>query len=182
MLASLVLPIIISGVVLFFLSFISWMILHLHKDDWRKLPGNSEDAFLNLLNSSNIPEASYMLPGVSQPSEANSPEFQKKVSENKAMLMTVMPKINMGKNLLFTMIYFLVVSFVIGYLTSIAYKPGESFLNVFRFVFTAAFAILFAAIVQHSIWFRNRILGHLMECVVYAAVTAAIFAAMWPKA
>jgi hypothetical protein len=52
---------------------------------------------------------------------------------------------------------------------------------VFRFVFAGAFAIFLAAIVQHSIWFRMRITGHVIESVAYAAITGAIFAGMWPS-
>ena len=37
MLTSLVWPIVISTVVLFFASFLSWMVLQLHKQDWKKL-------------------------------------------------------------------------------------------------------------------------------------------------
>ena len=39
-----------------------------------------------------------------------------------------------------------------------------------------------AAMVQHAIWFHNRIVGHIIESLVYAAISGAIFAAMWPKA
>ena len=39
-----------------------------------------------------------------------------------------------------------------------------------------------AAIVQHSIWFKNRISGHVIESIVYALVAGAIFGATWPGA
>ncbi len=39
-----------------------------------------------------------------------------------------------------------------------------------------------AALVQHAIWFRCRIVGHIVESVLYAAITASLFGAMWPKA
>ena len=37
MLVSLWLPIVLSAVALFFASFLSWMVLQLHKQDWKKL-------------------------------------------------------------------------------------------------------------------------------------------------
>jgi hypothetical protein len=49
-------------------------------------------------------------------------------------------------------------------------------------VFLAAFMTFLAAMVQHAIWFRPRIVGHVIESVAYAALTAAIFAALWPAA
>jgi hypothetical protein len=88
----------------------------------------------------------------------------------------------MGANLGLTLLYFLTVSFVLAYLATIAFPPGTSFLPVFRFVCTAALAIFLAAIVQHAIWFRMRILGHLIESVAYALITGAIFAVLWPGA
>jgi len=39
-----------------------------------------------------------------------------------------------------------------------------------------------AAIVQHAIWFHCRIVGHVIESVLYAVIVAAIFGAMWPAA
>ncbi len=53
---------------------------------------------------------------------------------------------------------------------------------VFRFVATAGFMTFLAAIVQHAIWFHNRIVGHVIESIAYAAITGAIFGAMWPGA
>jgi len=38
-----------------------------------------------------------------------------------------------------------------------------------------------AAMVQHAIWFLNRIVGHIIEAIASAAISGAILAAMWPK-
>jgi len=37
------------------------------------------------------------------------------------------------------------------------------------------------AIVALSIWFRSRIVGHVIESIAYAAIVGAIFAGLWPK-
>lgn len=55
-------------------------------------------------------------------------------------------------------------------------------MTVFRFVATAGLMTFLAAIVQHAIWFHNRIVGHIIESVLYAAIVAGIFGAMWPAA
>jgi hypothetical protein len=86
----------------------------------------------------------------------------------------------MPRNLALTFLYFLAVSFCLAYLATLALTPGAEFMKVFRFVSTAAFMTFLAAIVQHSIWFRCRIVGHVLESIAYAAITGAIFAAMWP--
>jgi hypothetical protein len=96
--------------------------------------------------------------------------------------MTVYPTISMGKNLGLTFAYFLVCSFCIGYLTTMACEPGAEFMDVFRFVATAGLMTYLAAIIQHSIWFHNRIIGHVIESLAYAIITAVIFASLWPAA
>jgi hypothetical protein len=42
-------------------------------------------------------------------------------------------------------------------------------------------AALLSGIVQHSIWFRCRITGHVIESIAFAAILGCIFAALWPK-
>ena len=44
MLTQLILPIVLSTVALFFASFLSWMVLQLHKQDWSPLA--KEDEFM----------------------------------------------------------------------------------------------------------------------------------------
>jgi hypothetical protein len=178
MLLSLALPIVLSAVALFFASFLSWMVLQLHKDDWKKI--EDEDKFLGGVAGCNLPEGSYMFPGCKSQADTKSEEYRRKYDAGPRGVMTILPKVNMGKNLGMTMAYFLVVSFLLAYLGTIALKPGDGFLQVFRFISTAAFMTFLAAMVQHAIWFRPRIVGHVIESVAYTAITGAIFAAMWP--
>jgi hypothetical protein len=178
MLVSLVWPILISTVVLFFASFLSWMVLGLHKKDWGKLP--KEDELMAAVKKCDPPVGSYMFPNCETAAERQSEAFQAKYMAGPRGVMTVLAPVNMGQNLGLTIVYFLVVSIGLAYLASIAFKPGADFLNVFRFVFTAGLMTFLAAIVAHAIWFRPRIVGQVIESVAYAALTAAIFAAMWP--
>jgi FtsH-binding integral membrane protein len=178
-LASLLVPIVLSAVVLFFASFLSWMILQLHKDDWRRL--DREDEFLAAVRPFNLPEGSYMFPRPVTQADMKTEAFQAKYKAGPRGVMTILPPVNMGVNLAMTMAYFLVVSLILGYLASVAFPtPGASFLNVFRFVFTAGLLGFLASVVQHSIWFRNRIVGHVFESILYAAIVGVIFASMWP--
>jgi hypothetical protein len=178
MLLSLALPIVLSGVALFFASFLSWMVFQLHKHDWKKL--DDEDKFLAGAAGCNLPEGSYMFPGHRSQEEMKSEVYQRKYNAGPRGVMTILPKVNMGQNLGLTVAYFLVVSFLLAYLGTMALPAGSGFLEVFRFISTAAFMTFLAAIVQHAIWFRPRIIGHVIESVAYAAITGAIFAAMWP--
>jgi hypothetical protein len=173
------LPIVLSAVALFFASFLSWMVLQLHKQDWVKLPGEAE--FLNAARELKVPPGNYMFPACQTAVERQSPEFQKKWEEGPRGVMTVFPITSMGQNLALTFLYFLVVSFCIGYLATIGVPRGAAFLPVFRFVSTAGLLTFLPAIVAHSIWFRIRIVGHIIESIAYAAIIGAIFAALWPS-
>ena len=178
-LQQLALPIIISSVVLFFASFLSWMVIQLHRKDWRKL--DREDQFLSATNLLNIAPGNYMFPNCTNSAEMNSEEYKKKWQTGPRGTMTISPpKMEMGKNLALTFVYFLVVNFCIAYLAEMAIKPGADFMFVFRFVSTAALLAYLPAIVAHSIWFRVRITGHIIESVAYALIVGVIFAALWP--
>jgi hypothetical protein len=179
-LLSLMLPIALSAVALFFASFLSWMVLQLHKNDWRKI--EKEEEFMAGAAKCNIPVGNYMFPRPASHTEMKSEPFKQKYEAGPRGVMTILPKTNMGQNLGLTIVYFLVVSILLGYLGTMALPKGSDFLLVFRFIFTAAFMTFLAAMVQHAIWFRPRIVGHIIESVGYAAITGAIFAALWPAA
>jgi hypothetical protein len=74
MLLALALPIILSGVALFFASFLSWMVLQLHKKDWVKL--EKEDEFMVATGNCNIPVGSYIFPAANSPAEMQTETFK----------------------------------------------------------------------------------------------------------
>lgn len=178
MLVSLILPILLAAVAVFFASFLSWMVLQLHKQDWVKM--KDEDAFIDAVKSQSIEPGSYMFPGCDSMEEMKGEAYTKKYNDGPRGIITVLPAANMGKNLGLTMIYFVCVNFFLGYLGSFALDRGASFMEVFRFIATAGVAIYLGAIVQHAIWFKSRIVGHIIESVIYAAISGTIFAVMWP--
>lgn len=179
MLLSLWLPIVIGAVALFFASFLSWMVVQLHKNDWKKVA--KEDDLMDAVRKCDIPVGSYMFPGCENAAEMKSEAYAKKWEAGPCGILTIYPKVNMGRNLGLTFVYFLVINFCLAYLATLALKPGADFMAVFRFVTTAGLLTFLAAMVQHAIWFHNRIVGHIIEALAYAAISGAIFAAMWPK-
>ena len=178
MLAQLWLPILLTAVAMFFASFLSWMIIQLHKQDWRKLP--QEDAFLTALRGMNVPKGSYMFPNCNTPEEMRSPEFQQKHEQGPVGILTVFGKVNMGRNLGLQFVFFLALSFCLAYLGTLGLNSGDDFMKVFRFMSTASLLAYLPAIVPHAIWFHCRITGHVIESIAYALITGAIFGAMWP--
>lgn len=178
MLLKLLLPIGLSAVALFFASFLSWMVLRLHFKDWMKI--DSEDEFMGKVRELGLPAGNYGFPGFATPADTNDPEIHAKCAEGPSGILTVFPKISMGRNLGLTFVYFLSVSFCLAYLASFALVDESSRLEVFRFVATAGLMTYLAAMLQHAIWFRSRIIGHVIESIAYALITGGIFAAMWP--
>ena len=112
MLTSLWLPILLSAVALFFASFLSWMVVQLHRDDWRRL--DREDEFLTAVRSLQIPLGSHMFPCPETPEQMKSEEFQRKCAAGPSGVITLYGKTNMGMNLVLTFLYFLAVSFCLA--------------------------------------------------------------------
>jgi len=173
------LPILLATVALFFTSFLSWMVLGLHAQDWKKLP--EEDPVLDALRQVGAQPGNYMVPGM-DPGTKQSEEYMAKMQRGPMGVLTLFPGMTMGRNLALTLLYFFVVSIGLAYLARLAIPAGADFLTVFRFVSTASLMTFLAALVQHAIWFRCRIVGHIVESVLYAVIVASLFGAMWPKA
>lgn len=178
MLTSLMLPIVLSAVALFFASYLSWMVLPFHRQDWIKLA--REDQLMQAVRECEIPIGNYMFPAAGSHAETRSAEYAAKWAIGPCGILSIYPKVNMLRNLGLTFVYFLVVSFCLAYLGTLALPKGAEFMPVFRFVSTAALLTFLASIVQHAIWFHARIVGHVIESLAYAAIIGAIFAAMWP--
>ena len=180
MLADLWLPILLSTVAVFFTSFLSWMVLQLHNADWKKLP--DEDGFLKE-GAAGLAPGSYMFPRTLSMAEMKTPEFQEKLKVGPRGVLTVFGGgTGMGKNLGLTFALFLAVNVALAYLATIGVPRGAEFVTVFRFFATAALLTDLVGVTQYSIWFQNRLLGYVIESVLFALLTGAIFAALWPSA
>ncbi|MBX3436768.1 MAG: hypothetical protein KF861_04695 [Planctomycetaceae bacterium] len=181
MLANLWLPILLASVAVFFASFLSWMIVQLHKRDWA--PTSEEDRLMQLVREGHVPPGSYMFPYASSAEEMKGEAFQEKCKSGpNGILIVFPPGEGMGKKLGLTFAYFLVANFCIAYLATLALPAGADFMSVFRFTSTAAFLTHFAAIVPNRIWFHQRITGHLIDGLVFTAIIGAVYGAMWPDA
>ncbi len=174
------LPILLSGVAIFFASFLSWMVLQLHEQDWQRL--KREDEFLAGVRGINPPNGSFMFPRCEHPKDMQSEEFQKKWKDGPRGIVTFFPETNMGTNLALTMLLFIAVNFTLAYLGTIAFRRGEEFITIFRFFATASLLVYLTGILQHAIWFKARVVGHIIESIAYALIAGAIFAALWPAA
>jgi hypothetical protein len=176
---SLWLPILVSGVALFFASWMAWMLLPHHKGDWRGLP--DDEAFCKLVREGDIAPGQYMFPYCPNPEEWKSEAFKDRMKVGPRGILYIWPGSgNMGLNLFCTWLLFTVLSLVIAYLAGMVIPPGASAWEVFRFTSTAGLLTYAASGLLNAIWFRRRIWGDILDGVAYAAITGAIFAWLWP--
>lgn len=181
MLTQLWLPIVLSTIAIFFASFLSWMVLGLHKNDWKKAP--DEDSLTKALVDCGLKRgATYMLPMCDTPERMKSPEFQQRLAAGPNGIITLFDKNDMGRNLVLTFIYFGVTTVILAYLAAIGLPAGTPFATVFRFFAVAGLLTHLAAMVPQSVWFKNRIVAHAIESIAFALILGGIFGAMWPKA
>jgi len=178
-LTSLWLPVVLSAVALFFLGFMTWMVLPVHKGDWGELP--DEDAFAKAVRDLNIQPGNYMFPYCADAEQMKSEAFIQKQKQGPVGIIQVWQESGtMGKQLACQFLYYLVVGFCIAYLATFGVKAEADFLGVFRFVGTAGMLIYTAANVPSAIWFKSRIAGHVIDGVLFGLATGLIFAALWP--
>lgn len=176
---SLWLPILVSGVVLFFASWLAWMVIGHHKNDWQGLP--DEQAIVDVIRSTNIGPGQYMFPHCPSPEEWKSGAHQERLKAGpKGALYVWKPGGGMGANLFCTWLLFTVLSFVIAYLAGIALPPGATFKEVFRFTSTAGILTYASSGLLNAIWFKRKVVGDIIDGIAYGLLTGLVFALLWP--
>jgi hypothetical protein len=187
-LMSLWLPILLSGVVVFLVSALIHMVLPYHRTDVERLPG--EDEVMAALRAVAAPPGDYLLPYAGSPAAMKDPAYIEKVKQGPAAFFTVFPPIpsgrpGMGAQLAQWFVYCVVVSLFAGYIASRALAPGDPGGEVLRFAGATAFAGYALALPQGSIWWRRKwsaTLKSVFDGLIYALLTGAVFASMWPGA
>jgi|SRR5712675_565979 len=181
---SLWLPILASAVAVFFVSFVTHMVLKYHQSDYPKLA--NEDAVMNALRPLNIPPGDYMMPCGAGPQTMKDPVWLEKFKKGPVVVMTVMPagEMTMGKNLIQWFIYCVIVSAIAGYVAGSALAPGQPFGAVMRFAGCGAFLAYAVGLWPDSIWYKRKwstTFKSTFDGLLYALATGAVFAVLWPK-
>jgi hypothetical protein len=184
-LQSLWLPILLSSVFVFVASSLIHMVLQAwHRSDYGKLP--DEGKVMDALRPFGLPPGDYMIPNCSGSAEMRTPEFTEKLKKGPIVMMTVMPNgvLGVGRSLVLWFLYLVVVSFFAGYVPFHALPLVAPCREVFRFAGVTAFLGYSASIWQMSIWYRRSwvtTIKSTIDGVLYAAITAATFAWLWPR-
>jgi hypothetical protein len=180
---SLWLPILVSAVLVFVASSILHMLLPLHRSDFRRLP--AEDEAMDALRRFKIPPGDYMVPCGTGPESMRDPAFVEKMTRGPVAVMTVMKSgpPTMGQELAQWFVYCIVVSAVAAYVAGRAVGPGGSYLTVFRFAGTTAFAAYALALWQETIWHKRAwttTAKSTVDGLIYALLTGGAFGWLWP--
>lgn len=172
------LPIVASGIATHVLSTLAWTVLPHHKPEWRHLP--QEDQLHSLLTDKTVPPGQYIFPYAGDYQKVNTDEYRRKQEACSGMLIIWPTPTNMGKAIGLTLITFLIIAFVIGYLASLALPRGAEFQKVLQFVTTAGLLAHVSAKFPFVFWFRRKIAMDVIDGVVFALATGLTFAALWP--
>jgi hypothetical protein len=182
-LSSLILPVLLSAVLVFVASSVIHMLTPWHKGDVRGVPREAET--LEALRRLNIPPGDYVLPHAGSMEAMKDPSFRARLESGPAVLMTVWKgSLSMGPQLAGWFVYCVVVSIFAGYVADAALRPAASYLEVFRFAGTTAFAGYSLALAQNSIWWRRNwgfTLRSMLDGLLYACLTAGAFGWLWPR-
>ena len=182
-LASLWLPILLSAVFVFLMSFVLHMLLPWHRTDYAKVP--NEDAVAAALRGFSIPPGDYMMPRPDSPAEMRTPEFAEKVRQGPMVVMTIMPgrEMSMTGNLVQWFGFVLVVSLFAAYIAGRALAPGAGSGRVLQFAAATAFVAYGIGLWPMSIWYRRSwatTFKSSVDGLIYGLITGATLAWLWP--
>lgn len=178
------LPVLLSAVIVFFVSSLFHMVLPWHKGDYPAVP--NQDKVMDALRPFSIPPGDYMLPRAANTQEMRSPEFTEKLKKGPVAILTVIPggPVSMGKSLAQWFVYLLVVGVFAAYVAGRALPVGAHYLQVFRFVGVTAFIAHSFALWPMSIWYRrgwNLTIKASIDGLIYGLLTAGTFGWLWPR-
>lgn len=176
------LPILLSAVVVFFISSLVHMVLKWHAKDYRALA--NEDATREFLRGGLAP-GHYVVPFCADMKDMGSEAMKKKYQEGPILHLTVFPNglPNMGKYLGQWFLLCLLVSATVAFLTAKAYaidpamaRPAAKFASAISFV-AYGFGTL-----PESIWLGRSwgtSLRYLADSALYAIGTGLVFLWLW---
>ncbi len=181
--SALLLPALIAAVLVFIASSLIHMVVKWHQSEYKTLP-NEDEVRAAIRKASPVP-GKYVLPYCQDSKEMASPEMQRKLAEgpNAVMFVRENGAVKLGPFLGQWFAYTLVVSLLVGYVARATVAPGADAMQVFQIVGVASWLAYAWAIPSDSIWIGKRwssTLVYMIDGLIYAALTAAAFAWLWP--
>ena len=181
------LPIVASAAAVFVASALAWMVMPHHKQDFKQLP--NEDGVMTAVRNFNIAPGLYFFPHMKECNKAKMDPVAKAKFEQgpHGMIQIWRPDAfgKMGRNMVLSFIFYLLVGVFVAYLTSRALPAGSEYLQVFQIAGTAAIMAYCFAQIPHQIWFGTplrNVVTSLVDGVVFGLITAGFFSWLWPNA
>ena len=177
------LPILVSPVLIFLVSSVIHMLTPWHKDDYRTVP--NEDGAMQALRPFGLAPGDYMMPRPSSMADMQSPAFLEKVRQGPKVVMTVLPAgpMTMTRNLVGWFAYLLVIAAIVGELYAMVLRRGADGHDVLHVTLITSFLGYAAALWQMTVWYNRSVgttLRSTIDGLIYAAMTAGVFAYFWP--
>ncbi|MGE3354729.1 MAG: hypothetical protein AB7O84_23570 [Planctomycetota bacterium] len=182
-LSELWLPILVSAIAVFVVSSVIHMALPIHKNDYRKMPG--EASVLAAMRAQKVLPGEYMFPCAASMKDMGTPEMQAKLKEGPVGVMSIMPNggVRLGRALLQWFVFSVAIGLLVAYLAALALPRGVDFHLVFRFTSAAAFLGHATSAVHNSIWKGvswGTAVKFMIDGLIYGLTTGAVFGWMWP--
>ncbi len=182
-LISLWLPILIASVLVYITGIVLYMVLPFHSKHFAKLP--DEDAVIDALRTQDVKLGQYMFPGAESREECTTPEWIEKTNQGPVGFLFVMPPgTSMSRHFIFHALFIFAISVMAGYMGSASLSPGAEYLEVFQVVGAATFLGHSFGHFPNAIWhgFSWKLTWiRVFEGLLYALLTAGIFAWLWPQ-
>lgn len=180
-LMSLWLAILLSAVIVFVASSVIWMVIQYHNAEWKKLP--DEEAARSALKGT--APGQYSVPNAQTSAERKSPEVVEKYRQGPIAMLIVLPhgSMAMGKQMFQWIVYCLLISFMVAYVTSVVLPSGADYLHVFRIAGSVAILAYAGAVPINAIWFGHTwsaTVKDVLDGLIYGLLTAGIFGWLWP--
>lgn len=176
------LPIVVSGVIVFVASVLSWMVMPHHQMEWRKLP--SQAAVLAALRAQPAEPGLYAIPGLNSPAERKDPAWRAELDRGPTAYVTLRPggMPGMGALMMKSLVSNIVISLFCAYVASHALLPGASYLEVFRIIGTLGFMSYAFASIPDSVWFGrpwSSFVKQSADALVYGCLMGGVFGWLW---
>jgi len=177
-------PILVSAVFVFITLMIVHMIPGWHQRDMSAVPG--EDRVMEMLRGLSVQPGEYRFPYGNTTKEMQAPAFIEKMKSGPVGTMTVRPsgELPFGRMMGGWFVYSLFIGGLVAFITGHTRTAGEPFLEVFCVSAAAAFGCYSVAHWQNWIWWGKSTrytLTYTVDGILYAIVTGATFAWLWPK-
>ncbi len=143
---------------------------------------------MDALRHFKIPSGDYVVPHAGSMKAMNSPEYKAKLEKGPLAFMTVLKDGAhgaMGAQLGMWFCYSVLISIFTAYVTGRTLGASPEFITIFRFGGAIAFMGYSMALLQNSIWYKRKwssTFKSMFDGLIYALVTAATFAWLWPAA